>query len=97
MSKKPEVVTAEHLAEINADVISLLIDGFAAHIDTNRGAAVTVRYAIRRNSETGKHEVTAKLGATIPKGRANSLGIKRDPVVLIAISDDIPGQQMIGG
>lgn len=89
-------ITPDHVREINADTVAMLCDGLKAHLETSRPAKVSVHYQIKLNKETGKHELTARSVSSEPKGAANTYQRKRSPVVLVAFTDEIPGQQHIG-
>lgn len=84
------------LTDINADVRNLLAEAAAAHMETGRRATVTLKLTISRDKETQRRVLRGKATATIPEGAEGSRTRKCEPVVLMSVSDDHPGQQRIG-
>lgn len=83
------------LDDINADVRLLLAEAALAHVETGRRAAVTLKLTISRDKETQKRQVRGRVQATIPEGADDSRTRKSEPVLLLSVTDDHPGQQRI--
>lgn len=83
------------LSDITADVSNLLVDAAEAHMETGRRATVTLKLTINRDKETGKRVLRGKVSASIPEGVEDSHARKCEPVTLLSVSDDHPGQQRI--
>lgn len=88
-------IPANILSDINADVSNLLADAAKAHMETGRRATVTLKLTISRDKESGKHVLRGKASANIPEGAEDAHTRKCEPVTLLAVSDDHPGQQRI--
>lgn len=83
------------LTDINADVRDLLAEAAKAHVETGRKATVTLRLTLSRDKETLKRVLRGKVCASIPEGAEDSHARKCEPVTLLSVSDDHPGQQRI--
>lgn len=83
------------LSDINADVRTLLEAAAVAHMETGRRATVTLKLTISRDKETQKRVLRGKVSANIPEGAEDSHARKCEPITLLAVSDDHPGQQRI--
>jgi len=80
---------------INGSVRALIADAAQAHIDTGRVATVTLRLTIKKNKETHKHELRGRVSASIPEGVDDSHTKRGEGVLLLAVSNDHPGQRLI--
>lgn len=83
------------LDDVNAQLRELLADSASAHVDTGRRATVTMRITVSQDKETHKRTVRAKVSATVPEGVEDSHTRKLEPVLLLSVSDDAPGQMRI--
>lgn len=82
------------LDDINLDLRKMLGEVAAAHVETGRRGTASLKLTVRRTKE-GKRQVIGRVQATIPEGVDDSHTRKGESVVLMSVSDEIPGQQRI--
>lgn len=83
------------LDEINESVRLLLAESALAHVETGRRATVTLKLTVSRDKDTQKRQVRGRVSAVIPEGADDSRTRKSEPLLLLSVTDEIPGQQRI--
>jgi hypothetical protein len=82
---------------VGEDIVVLLEQAIAAHVDTGRNAKVTFVVTVRTDPDSGKIKAGGRVQAVLPTGDSDTITKKMPSIGLITVANDCPGQQKIDG